>query len=492
MSTFKIKIGLVAFLLVVVSTVGMLFLSVAPLGKNADETVSSSVQRAAKLVQRTQRLYAFELVARAKRLAIQKEFVTGIQEAEEKPRRVAVYDAINEADKKLAAESRKPGFLGIVDKEGKIVARDLDPNADYGEKLPFPAVAAVLKTGRAASAIWLQKNKMMRVALAPILNTTNEVVGAVVLGYGFTATEAREEHAQFGVHVAYFMGGALRASSFTVTGDPNTEDGGRVAALSKAAKGDAKKAMEANKASDVLSYELGGEKFRAVTGPLPPAVVLSGQGSKATNGKSMATKGVGFVVLASESAALAPVARTRWVMIGFGIFVLVLVLIIMWAVAAHFVNAQDTLELGVNEVINGNLEYTFDALEEFEGMANALNVMLARLLGRPEPGEDEEGDSAWRADVIFVEDLGEAGEQADLARQLAGEPEDAYFNRIYQEYVEARRAAKLPVEGITPENLGQKLKANEAMLKAKHKCQMVRFVVASAGGKVSFKPIRIG
>jgi len=167
---------------------------------------------------------------------------------------------------------------------------------------------------------------------------------------------------------------------------------------------------------------------------------------------------------------------------------ILLVMVFMAAVARHFVSIEDQVELGVNEVINGNLDYTFDAQGEFEGLANALNVMLARLLGRPEPGEEEDGDQSWRPDVIAVDEL---AADATLAKQLAAEAEDAYFARLYQEFVDARARLNLTVEGITQEGLTQKLRANEAMLKAKNKCRMVRFVVTATGGRVSFRPIRI-
>jgi hypothetical protein len=60
--------------------------------------------------------------------------------------------------------------------------------------------------------------------------------------------------------------------------------------------------------------------------------------------------------------------------------------------ARRFLMALDAIEAGVSEVINGNQDYVFESPSpDFEGLANGLNVMLARLLGRPEPDSDEEG-----------------------------------------------------------------------------------------------------
>jgi len=129
-------------------------------------------------------------------------------------------------------------------------------------------------------------------------------------------------------------------------------------------------------------------------------------------------------------------------------------------------------------------------MQEFEGLANALNVMLARLLGRPEPGEEEDGDAAWRPDVLAIADLD--GSTGVNIQALAAESDDAYFSRLHREYVQARQAAGLSVDGITLDSFSQKIRANEAMLKAKHKHNMIRFVVHAEGGRVSLKPIKIG
>ena len=100
---------------------------------------------------------------------------------------------------------------------------------------------------------------------------------------------------------------------------------------------------------------------------------------------------------------------------------------------------------------------------------------------------------ATRLDAI-VENLGKLIQSAKTTVQSA-RPTDAEevlpLAEVEALVAELRSETKAPVAGITLDNLSQKLRANEAMLKAKHKCQMVRFEVNTADGKVSFKPIRI-
>lgn len=476
---FRVKLSLVAIIFVLIVVVYVI--TVLPLAENTTKNVNSAIERASRLVSRSQRLNGFELVNLAETIAREKEFVDGVQAADEKQRRVAIFDSITQYDKKLKREGRKAHFFSVVGKDGAIIARDLDINNMYGEKLPYQNVKEAL-AGRSAKDIWGMKNRMMRAAAAPIW-VGSEVKGAVVIAYEVTAAEAREERDQFGTHVAYFMDDAVRASSFSMEADEKTEDSSSVEALTKAvltsASSLAKASLASNKTSDIFQLELQGETYLAMTGPLP---------DRLTNPQ------VGYIVLASLTDAQKDVMRLRWMFVIFGLGMICILLGGTWAVRRHFLNAEDKLELGVTEVINGNLDYTFEGVQEFEGLANAINVMLSRLLGRPEPGEDgEESEAAlWRPDVITIEELDMDSAGPDLVRKLAAEPEENYYVRIYREYIDARKQYNLPVEGLTPDNLVQKLKANEAILKAKHECHTIRFLVNSQAGKVSFKPIRIG
>lgn len=477
-STFRFKISVVAALVVIALTIVFYLLTVSPLSSAATEGVEKSVQRARRLVERSQKLQAFEVLSLAQRFAEQTSTVRAVQIETEKQRRINVFDVVDQQDKLLRKQGRKPDFLGVVDKQGAVIARDLDINNMYGETLPYKSVGEALK-GQGTKDIWSIKNKMMRAAAAPITEA-GKVLGAVVIAYEITAKDAREERDLFGTHVAYFMNNAIRASSFSLPTDDSTEDAELVGALNKALLGSDKSpgrvAIAEDKTSDVLPLTAQEQPYKAITAPLP---------IRLTN------KSVGYVVLASVDSAQEPVSRVRWMFLAMGLLTLVIVLGSMFLVAKHYVNEEDKLELGVNEVINGNLEYTFEGVQEFEGLANAFNVMLARLLGRPEPGEEEDQDAAWRADVLFVENVTGEHYEAALVAQLGAEPEDAYCKRVFEEYVEARRKFNLPVEGITEENLTQKLKANEAIIKAKHDCSAVRFVVKAEMGKVSLKPIRI-
>jgi HAMP domain-containing protein len=165
--------------------------------------------------------------------------------------------------------------------------------------------------------------------------------------------------------------------------------------------------------------------------------------------------------------------------------------------AMRFLQPLDSIETGVSEVINGNRDYSFETpSKDFEGLANALNVMQARLLGRPDPrgddevGSDEDEAQRWGGELSF-ESSQTGPQKAPELVALAEEPEDSYLRRTYDDYVLARKQTNEGTEGLTFEGFVQKLKENEAALKAKHGARMVRFRVLVKDGQTTLKPYPI-
>jgi hypothetical protein len=165
----------------------------------------------------------------------------------------------------------------------------------------------------------------------------------------------------------------------------------------------------------------------------------------------------------------------------------------------RFLQPLDRIETGVAEVINGNRDYSFDSpSKDFEGLANGLNVMLARLLGRPDPSDDDlggdgDGDGGgqrWGGELAV--DASTTGPQTspELAA-LAEEAEDSYLKRTFDEYVAARKQTGEGTEGLTFDGFAQKLKQNETALMQKHGARLVRFKVVVKNGQVTLKPYPI-
>ena len=133
--------------------------------------------------------------------------------------------------------------------------------------------------------------------------------------------------------------------------------------------------------------------------------------------------------------------------------------------------------------------------EDYEGLANGLNVMIARLLGRPDPTDDELGGGTqsqrWGGDVVLDEGTGPQPVSSAENMALAQEPEEAYFKRVFDEYVAARKQTGEGTEGLTQDGFAAKLKQNEAGLLKKYNCKMVRFKVVVKNNQTTLKPVPI-
>jgi hypothetical protein len=206
----------------------------------------------------------------------------------------------------------------------------------------------------------------------------------------------------------------------------------------------------------------------------------------------------GVVTLASISDALEPVSAVGLKVFGLGALAILVLLGAVVMTAQRFMRPLDKIELGVAEIINGNIDYQFRPVgPDFEGLSNGLNVMLARLLGREEPNEDEpeeeqDESSRWRSDQMLVEEgAGPSAQPAPEANTLGQESEPIYYARIFNEYVAALRTQGKPTKGITVQAFTAKLRLIEGGLKQKWKCRMVRFKVNAQGEHVTLKPIPI-
>ena len=78
-----------------------------------------------------------------------------------------------------------PSLVALVDSEGVVASRD-GSNLMRGEKLAdaYPALAEALKTGRAGSSVWInrQRQEQLLASYAPVRGENGTVVGAVVVG----------------------------------------------------------------------------------------------------------------------------------------------------------------------------------------------------------------------------------------------------------------------------------------------------------------------
>jgi hypothetical protein len=241
-------------------------------------------------------------------------------------------------------------------------------------------------------------------------------------------------------------------------------------------------ALSSGAPTPVAHWFLEGRDYAVVAAPMPG---------------NFADKTSGFAILASLTDGMSRVQSQGIKVLLFGLLAVIVALVVAAMTARRFIGPLDKIELGVAEIINTNIDYTFKPVgPDFEGLSNSLNVMLARLLGREEPNEEtveEEEDAPskrWKADMMSIDSTG--GEASpDTVAALAEESEAAYYPRLFNEYVNSLQGFGQPSRGLSVQAFMAKLSLAEAGLREKWECRSVRFQIVTEGSEILFKPVKI-
>jgi hypothetical protein len=482
----RMKIGLIAAGLLLTLTALFYFSVTSSLTITATRDVEDRVARAQRTHQQISRLGGLDFANLAVEKARRPGVAAAVSRSEETARRQAAFEECEVINAALAKEGRKADIVAVLDGQGKILARDLNPNADYGDDLraKYPAVQAALK-GQAVKDVWTLQGRMTEVGIAPVTRSDGGTAGALLVGYVLSAKKAQERRDLLGSEIGYFHDGKVHTSSFVSegTGDNAKEDVGKTQALANVLFSGpklAEQALQKGTPTEVHHYQIEDRDFAVVAAPLPA---------------NFADKSSGVLVLASVSDAVARAREQSRSVLIFGFLAIVVALAASVMTAKRFIAPLDQIELGVAEVINGNIDYTFKPVgPDFEGLSNSLNVMLARLLGRDEPNEDavEEEDTEverWKAEQMVI-DEGD-GAVSPGAQALGQESEASYYPRLYNEYLGALKSLGKPTEGVSVQQFMAKLRLAEAGLKQKWTCKMVRFQMATQGDQIAFRAVRI-
>src|SRR5438105_4194416 len=216
---FPTKISLVAAGLVLILTALVHQTATSSLARTASQNTTVQVERAAGLFLSQNRLQALEFTSETAGYARDEAFGRIFSIADETERRKAAKeaaDALNDQKIAKAHDDRRAALVAVIDAAGKVIARDLNINAMYGEDLKskFPSVAKALAEGRANKDVWTFQGRMYRVSCAPVRGADGRVLGALVIGFEESANDARGLKDSFGTDVGVFLDGQIYASSF--------------------------------------------------------------------------------------------------------------------------------------------------------------------------------------------------------------------------------------------------------------------------------------
>lgn len=497
-------IAAVVAAVIVALTATAFFVTTSSSNDKVRKDAEGQLRRAYQVVQQLAQLEAIDVANKAERLAADRSFVSALKTEVRSVRENQADIAFHKFKQNEKEGDIKPDLIALVDANGNLIAMNDVPNVvpkqwkkegDKPGETVIPALNVVLGNRVIISDTWDDpQGRMMKIGVAPVIDPDAPVpandpdgvviIGAVVVAYAQTAQQAQHDKALLGTEIAYYDGQKVVATSFT-KGATTEEDTGKQTAL-----GDLLKTNKVTLSSGQQKVTLDGTNYYAAAVAMPRSTTNANRLPK-----DYPTVTAGAMVLSPivDNANTAGTNKIFIILLGAG--ALAISLLGLYLTHRRLVAQVDQIELGVTDIINGNVDRTFRPVGlELDGLANGLNVMLARLLGRPEPGEeefDEEGNPIIPGRVEFEE--GEEGAKPqtdpDLAK-LAQESEPDYYKRVFTEYVSARKAAGSP-DDVSFENFIAKLKVNEGKLKAQYQCRAVRFRVVTKDNKVTLKPVPI-
>jgi hypothetical protein len=458
----------------------------------------AQLRRSYQVVQQLAQLEAIDVANKAERLAADRAFVASLKSESAIERANQARVGFTKFTSNEKEGDVKPDMIALVDANGLLVAMN-----DVASVVPkqfkkesgdstIPALNVVLGSRVIISDIWNDRGRMMKIGVAPVIDPDAPVpandpdgvviIGAVIVAYAQTAQQAQLDKRLLGTDIAYYDQQKVVATSFTKPGS-NEEDTAKSALLAELVK--TGKVKEGSDKPTKVSID--GTTYYAAAVQMPRSTTNA---RRIPQDYPAMTAGAMLLAGAGDSSIAATV---KMFIVLLGIGALAISLLGLYLTHRRLVTQVDQIELGVTDIINGNVDRTFRPVgAELDGLANGLNVMLARLLGRPEPGEeefDEEGNPIIPGRVDFEEGEEKPTVDPDLAN-LAKESEPDYYKRVFTEYVAARKASGSP-DDVSFENFIAKLKVNEGKLKAQYNCRAVRFRVVTKDNKVSLKPVPI-
>jgi hypothetical protein len=446
------------------------------------------------LLDRSLRLSSLEFVNLVKQRAADADVIAVFSALDEPGRRTRAFEAAERTAAWIGDPARgargHPDMVIVTDDSGKVLARNADRNRMYGLKLDasLPAVRATLQDGDARHDVWKKADeaKLLDLGVAAIRTSSGQIVGVLVVGYDLSnGLAAREGKRLGGRDVAFIVDDKVYSTSAPdhVAKDLRAYLFGPAKAATEAAKG--------GSPSSSWVASLSGDEYAGVLAPLP-----GGSAAK-----------VAYAVLNNRSGAAAVANDATKIILALTLVFSLVVLAYGFMLGNSIVRPIEEIEEGVLAVINGNTDLRLDTNNpELGGLAYRINQLLNVFTGVSEtPDEDEQGRSAvhqqdWK-DSAFGDGQPAAGGAAAaaggttepiddpaLAAKLSAEPEDAYYARIFKEYVAAKQAVGENIN-IPEDRFTQRLKGNEQALAKKHDAKGIRFVVQKSGNQVVLQPV---
>ena len=279
------------------------------------------------------------------------------------------------------AQVHVPDLMYLTDASGEGVA-NLTDYGWWGRDISkqFPIVKAVGGLGKPARDLWLVNDQMVEVTVCPLTGTDGLFLGSVITGWILSDGDAEELKALTGMDVVFFRKDKVHA------GTVSTHERQQIQEVILRDK----KVNEAGRLDPGQVFPVGDTHHVAAAG------LFRGYQSNAL---------AGYVLLADLDGALSGITKRLPLVAVAGFLLIVLVVGGVLFFLNEFTRPLNAIDAGIHEVINGNVEYWFQAEERKDSlagaMAHSLNIMMCVLQGKAIPEDDENMASAggWEGEI---------------------------------------------------------------------------------------------
>ncbi len=365
-------------------------------------------------------------------------------------------------------------LVALVDKNGKVLARNgsaLMRGDDLGAV--YPLLRESLKKGATGSDVWVNRarNEQMLASYAPIREADGSVIGGVVVG-----TALNDER---------LSRASDQTSGRMLAGAVKDGDKLDVVAKSSGVTPELIMAITASPAKDSALQALASGQVVDLGG-MPRDYMAS---ARALEGYGNGRRFVLITVVHLSAPAI--LSGLVWPALGATVLGLILVVIGAWLLDIYISRPISEIEDGLLAIMNGRTDLRFEIEHaELGGLVFRLNSMLNQLFGVQEDETDDQGRPSRAPaassfqDALSVDERMAAASGTDAADPaLRDEPADAYYRRIFDEYIAAKRSLDDPTEGITLPAFVERIQASEREMTEKHG-KAVRYKIEVRGREV--------
>ncbi|WP_394842431.1 cache domain-containing protein [Pendulispora brunnea] len=389
--------------------------------------------------------------------------------------------ATNLCDAILSAAKQSPVFAGavpslvvLIDAQGKSIGRN-GTNIGRGEDYAaaYEGLKTALANGQSGSDAWAkaERNDQYLASYAPVRDAQGRVVGAIAAGFTLNDELSRVSDATTGraLRLVTPQGNALQIAAAAAGGEN----------INTAINGDAKDTVK----NALTAGRVGAQM---VSDTIIAAAVLEGFGD-----------GKRAVVVSARPASLIENVNGLILPGIFGVTLLGLVLVVVggWLLGNYITQPIAVLEEGLLAILNGQADKRFQLDHpDLGGLAFRIDQLLNQLMGIEEDTTDEEGRVSKAPTASNFNDAMSVDERqldAGALQQLASEPAEQYYARIYREYIAAKRQLGEAVDHITDQTFRQRIQGMEQEASQKYG-KPVRYRVQLRGREVTLLAIPLG